>query len=167
MSTLARRLETGANVAIIAVSVLLAAVLLQRQFFAGRSGTDVAPPLQPLQVSSLDMDWKASRLTMLVVVREGCHFCTESAPFYRRLSAETRNTRVRVVFLLQPQETQDTKYLDTLVAPTVERQHADFGRMNIRGTPTLILVDQKGAVVRAWEGKLTASEEKEVLTLIG
>lgn len=167
MTTLARRLETGANVAIIAVSVLLAAVLLQRQFFAGPSGTDVGPAPRPLQVSSLGMDWKASRLTMLVVVREGCHFCTESAPFYRRLSAETRNTGVRVVFLLQQHETQDTKYVDALVVPAAERQQADFERMNIRGTPTLIVVDRKGAVVKAWEGKLTASEEKEVLTLIG
>ena len=43
-----------------------------------------------------------------------------------------------------------------------EIRHGDLETLGIRATPTLLIVDGKGAVQSAWTGKLNLSQEKEV-----
>src|SRR4051812_14954155 len=94
MKNIAKKIEVAANVAIIVAAVALTSVLAKRYFFA---------PVLPLAAPSaaaaniptgakadfINVDWGKSDRTLLLVLQAGCHFCTESAPFYQRLARET------------------------------------------------------------------------------
>jgi len=48
----------------------------------------------------------------------------------------------------------------------VDLEQAPLDRINVSGTPTLILVDRKGLSAGAWAGKLAAPGEAEVIDQI-
>src|SRR5690349_12890900 len=93
----AKKVETVANISIIIVAVVATAVLVKNHLFKPRLAPPVARPAAPgpsvpatgSQLSISGVDWAASDRTLLVVVSTGCHFCSESAPFYQRLTQET------------------------------------------------------------------------------
>jgi hypothetical protein len=45
----------------------------------------------------------------------------------------------------------------------VDFSQVSAGGLPVSGTPTLILVDRKGVVLRAWAGKQPASGEAEII----
>src|ERR671938_251056 len=113
MSGLTRKLEVGANVAIILVAVLLCVVIVEKFFLTPSSPTHEISA--GTKVSLPGMDWGGSRKTLVMVLQKGCHFCSESAPFYQRLVRETSGQPgLRLVAVL-PQGTDEAKeYLSGL-----------------------------------------------------
>jgi len=115
-------------------------------------------------VSLPDMDWAQNGETLLLVLRKGCHFCEESAPFYQRLTKETATIRNLKLVAVLPHEVSDsTQYLHDLKVPINDVRQAGFETLGVKGTPTLILINSKGEVVDSWAGKLPAEKENEVL----
>ena len=93
-----------------------------------------------------------------------CRYCTESAPFYQRLTRETAGRADVHLIALFPQEVEEgRKYLTNLGVSIDEIRQAAPGSTGAGGTPTLILVDAQGVVKNSWVGKLSAPEESEVL----
>jgi len=92
-----------------------------------------------------------------------CHFCTESPPFYQRVTKvdpKIPNLRLVAVF---PQSTSESEsYLKNLDV-RVDDVKQSPSLLGVRGTPTLILTDEQGAVVQSWYGKLSSTQEQEVL----
>lgn len=166
MSGLTRKLEVGANIAIILVALLLGAVLVKRFL--------LAPSPQPIheisagtKVALPGVDWSRNGRTLLLVLQKGCHFCSESAPFYQRLVRETNGRPDLAVMAVLPQATDEAKqYLGELNVPVQDVRQAALGSLGVSGTPTLLLVDNQGAVLQAWVGKLPAEQENEVLTKV-
>ncbi len=110
------------------------------------------------------MDWAKSNRTLLLVLQEGCHFCSESAPFYQRLARETAQlSGVHLVAVLPQDVAEGTKYLNSLGVPIQDVRQARLDAMRVAGTPTLILIDDKGVVTNSWVGKLSGEKEAEVL----
>jgi hypothetical protein len=111
------------------------------------------------------VDWAKNGQTLLMVLSRDCHFCTESAPFYQRLSRETAGRPGIHLLALFPQEAEEgRKYLDNLGISVNEIRQAAPASTGAGGTPTLILVDQNGIIKKSWVGKLSAPEESEVLS---
>lgn len=54
------------------------------------------------------------------------------------------------------------KYLQRLGVSVDDVRQADFGAIKVSGTPTLLLVDDKGVVKGRWVGKLLPDQENEV-----
>jgi hypothetical protein len=163
MSGLTKKLEVGANIAIILVALLLGAVLIRRFLLAP------APP-QMHQISAgtkvpiAGVDWGRNGKTLMLVLQKGCHFCSESAPFYQRLVRETSGQSGLAVMAVLPQTTDEAKqYLSELNVPVQDVRQAALGSLGVSGTPTLLLVDSQGAVLQAWVGKLPVEQEAEVL----
>jgi len=165
MSNLYKRVELLANVAIIAVALVLGGVLVKRYLL-----TSPPPPareslIKPgTSVPLGDYDWAASDKTLVLVLSTECRYCTESAPFYRRL-AERRagGGKSRLVAVL-PQPVGDAeKYLGGLRVKVDEVRQLRPGQLGASGTPTLILADNSGKVVDVWVGKLPAEREADVL----
>jgi hypothetical protein len=64
-----------------------------------------------------------------------------------------------------PQEvSQGQTYLGKLGVVVDEVRQSTLGAIGVSGTPTLLLVDNKGAVKQSWLGKLSPDKETEVLS---
>src|SRR5690242_2897322 len=94
MRTLLKRIELLANVSIIIVAVLLGVVLV-KQLVLNKNTQPARPASAGREVSRGDkvsvsgVEWAKNSHTLLLVLQKGCHFCTESAPFYQRLIKQT------------------------------------------------------------------------------
>jgi len=173
--------QVGANVAIIFLAVVLGAVLLKTYVTPQPTGAAAkayptvstinatAQPelardiqIQPGQKLKVPgVDFVKSNRTLLLAVSDKCHFCSESAPFYQQLAKNHGGARL-IALMPQPPD-EGRQYLDQLRVSVDEIRQAPLTVLGIRGTPTLILVDNAGAIVKSWRGKLSADKESEVL----
>jgi hypothetical protein len=161
------KVEFFANLAILVVAILLGIVLV-KHYLLKESGGEVANTNQPAAGTKLslpDVDWTKSRQTLLLVLSRDCHFCSESAPFYRRLVRETAEWRDVRLMVVIPQEINEGKrYLNDLGVSIDQIRQAPLSLIGVTGTPTLILVNESGLVTAAWVGQLPPDRESEVLT---
>jgi thioredoxin-related protein len=178
MNGFTKKLEIVANIAIIVLAVLLGGVIVKRYFFTSAPAEEIAPAqslassnasaMQPgANVELANYNWSESDNTLVMVLSTTCHFCTESAPFYKRLmEARADKKKLRVVAVLPQGEEEARKYLEKLGFAADEIRSAPPNALGVRGTPTLILTDSKGAAVNSWIGKLPAAKENEVLKAV-
>ena len=112
----ARKIETAANVAIILVALVAGAALIKRYFLSDPPRSAEPTPAagkQPIVGTQLNLegvDWTKSRQTLLLALAKGCHFCRESAPFYRKLAQETSGRRdVRLIAVFHRETDSEAK----------------------------------------------------------
>lgn len=169
MRNLARKLELAANVAIIVVAVLLGVVLVRTYLIrpAPAPAATTARVAAGTKLSLPGVDWSGSRWTLLFALSSNCHFCTDSAEFYRRLTREVSlrgGTRTIAVLPQSPEEGR--AYLGRLGLQVDDVRQAALDSVNIASTPTLILVDAEGRVSDSWVGRLPTVKEDEVLATV-
>lgn len=162
-----KKIELLANVAIVVVAVLLGVVVVRNYLLP--AGRNAAPPeiQKGAKVEVQGVDWSKSGRTLILVLQKGCHFCTESAPFYKRLVPAASEKNVRLLAVLPQALEEGREYVSGMGVPVGEVAQASLGSINVRGTPTLILVDDKGAVIDSWVGKLPAEGEESVMNRLG
>jgi hypothetical protein len=93
-----RRIETAANMATIVVALTLSVVLMKWYLLPTASaGVRQSLKQRPQTLAGANLttrlkgiDWRANNHTLLLVISTHCHFCTESAPFFRRLDREAQ-----------------------------------------------------------------------------
>jgi thiol-disulfide isomerase/thioredoxin len=165
MAGIQKKLELVANIAIIVVAVILGYVLVKQFVFP-------APPAAPAQmkqpeigakINLPDTDFSASEKTLILALKKGCHFCSESAPFYQKLAQMAPEKGVRLIATFPHSVEEGQGYLKELNVPIADMKQADFAAINVGGTPTLILTDKNGQVQKFWIGKLPADKETEVI----
>lgn len=157
------RLDTVANVAIISVA-LITATVFARRYFLPNDNKSAPQNLVGTKPQLNDVNWSAGKQTLLLLLQKGCHFCTESAPFYWRLSQEVAASKdARIIALLPQTVTEAHEYLKGLNVPISDVRQATPSSLGVRGTPTILLVNQAGVVTDAWNGKLPAEKELDVL----
>lgn len=187
-SKFARAVEVTTNLSIIAVALIGATVLVKNYLLrpatppidniraaAGgpsaprdgqRSGRSTGPSAGE-QISLPGINWSDSEETVVIALSNKCHFCTESAPFYQRLTREVAAAKnVRVVAVFPHEVGEGKKYLEGLNVPIADIAQAQLNSFGVRGTPTLVIVDKSGTVKQSWVGRLTADRETEVLSRI-
>jgi len=166
-SSLHKRIEVAANAAILVVALLLCFVLVKR-FFLNPAPRDQASfgSIKPgTRVSLPDINWSQSERHLVLVLQTGCHFCTESAPFYRRLTqAIGERNDIELIAVLPQSISESKQYLDSLGIAINEVRQADLSSLGTTGTPTLALVDKTGAVTDVWIGRLPPMKEQEVFS---
>lgn len=154
-------LEIAANVSIIIVAVVLVIVFARNHFLNSRtSRPEIAAGAK---LTGQPVNWHDSQKNVVLVLSTTCHYCKESSGFYRKLTEDCRSSHARTVafFPQTPQEAQ--AYLKAEDVQVDEVKQANFQSLQIGGTPTLLLVDNKGVVQKVWLGKLPEAKEKEVL----
>lgn len=114
-----------------------------------------------------DVNWEKNGQTLVLALQTGCHFCTESAPFYKAI-AQNRNKRgnTRLIAILPQPVDASRNYLSNLGIAVDDVKQMQLPALGVQGTPTLLLIDKKGVVINAWRGKLPPSEESKVLSRI-
>jgi len=169
MSSFVKKLEVAANIAIIITALLLSVVLAKHYLVNGSEHTlkegitdSSERNITGKKIALPDIDWKNNKRTLLLALSTTCHFCTDSSPFYVRLTKEARSAHLIAVF---PQSTADGRqYLNRHGVGIEDVHQSTLGSLGVQGTPTLILVDDKGVVLNSWVGKLPADKEAEVLS---
>jgi hypothetical protein len=158
------RLEVVTNIVVIVVALLVGFRFVGSSLFhheivpkAGQSVPDIA-----------GYSWNKSP-TLVLALKKGCHFCEESMPFYRRLLAMQQagqlNARMMAVFPDGSTDVTGVMESEKLLIPAFSAIHLDIFRVS--GTPTLILVDQSGRVVKPWIGRQDSAGENDVIRTIG
>lgn len=167
MENVYKRVELLANVAIIIVALLICGVLVKRYVIGSpadenrsikqvKAGTSISLP---------DVDWTASRQTLLLVLSRGCHFCSDSAPFYQRLAQKTSaDNDVRLIAVFPHGVDEGRQYLNELRVSIPDVRQASLALLGVTGTPMLILVNDSGVVESTWVGQLPPDQETEILS---
>ena len=193
-SKFARAIEIATNLSIIIVALVGATVLVKNYLLRsaapatteinqttarnqqelakdGRAmRTSAVPPKAPeegTQLSVPGVSWGESNQTVVLALSDKCRFCAESAPFYQRLAREfSKRGDVRMVAVFPQKVDAGKKYLDELGVPVGQVIQASLDSLQVRGTPTLVIVDKNGTVTQSWVGKLGSERESEVLSRI-
>jgi hypothetical protein len=158
------KIEAVANIIVIVFAVVVGSFFLKDRL------STAAPESNEIKagdkLANLDgWDWSAHDQTLVLVLRKGCHFCEDSAPFYQRLISQPQqggsNSNIVAVF----PDTADT--VKEVVQSEGLGVHAVAGvpleKLKISATPTLLLVDRSGTVLNAWVGMLSPRQEQEVM----
>ena len=90
-------------------------------------------------------DIAKDKRTLVLALSTQCHFCTESAPFFQRIRKETSKNLKMVAVLPQP-VSESHKYLEGEGVQVDDVRQAPLTTIGVRGTPTLLLVDNVGSV---------------------
>jgi thioredoxin-related protein len=155
-------LESAANVAIICLAIVVGVLFYQHYSLSSQAAKQQIKVGQELTVAG--ERFTGAHKTVVLAISTQCHYCTESAPFYRRLVQEIARKKVAVVAVL-PQGTSDAKqYLSSENVAIDKVLQASPQSIGVQGTPTLILVDSIGKVSKVWVGKLRPEQENEVLS---
>ena len=166
--SLVKKIEVFANVAIIIVALVLGIVLVKKFVLTDSSQNK---PKETVSVGSKinfeKVDWAKNGNTMLLVLSKDCRFCTESIPFYQKISQEIyQNNKIKLITIF-PQDTSTAKdYLQANTISVNETFQANPSTIGVGGTPTILLINDKGEVTNAWFGKLYEEEEKKVFERI-
>jgi len=113
-------------------------------------------------------DWKGHERTLVLALRNGCRFCEESIPFYRRLAEQEESNQIDVhLIAVFPDDAEAVRRLMETHQLAVEAfPGIELSQMKVEGTPTLILVDRQGRVSKVWIGQLEAAGQEDVMTSI-
>jgi hypothetical protein len=169
--SLSGKIETTANVATIVVAVLISTVLVKTYLLpnaverrtAAVSASEVARG-KSVDARLLGVDWAKNHRTLVLAISTTCHFCTESAPFFRRLGAA--GTDVKMVAVLPQPVVEAQQYLSGVGVHVDDVKQVPLNTLGVRATPTLLLVNDTGVVTDVWVGRLQPDQEAQVLTAL-
>lgn len=110
-------------------------------------------------------DPKSSPRTLILFLRSGCIYCTQSMDFYKRLAAMPSRPRIVVVGPEPEQTLRD--YIKQYGLAADQVLTALPPAVKFHGTPALALVRADGTVEEAWLGKLAIDREESVIKAFG
>lgn len=135
----------------------------QRLIASAREGV-IAPGTPVGQIDGVRFDTAA--LTIALVLHTDCQFCLDSIPFYQKLSATRRPGRVQIVALSHESIDTFSLYLKRRGIVVDAVAHIAGPELPSDGTPTLAIINAAGRVRRTWLGRLSADQEKEVMSVV-
>lgn len=122
--------------------------------FYKRDAPAVAYKIVPgtrLRISGVDFG--DSERTILLAVSKNCRYCTESAPFYKRLDAAIKDRSIRTIALFPENDTEPESYVAEL-GITAKAHNVSLTTLGITKIPALVITDNTGSVLEMWNGKL-------------
>lgn len=169
-----RQIAAIADISLIVVAVVFGTLAMKtmlesreaRQLGSARSRSGFVAPGVGARFHLPGIDWTAGTHTLVLVLSTTCHFCSDSAPFYRRLLDQARKEAGWRTIAVLPQPSDDARpYLLGLGIAADQILQASLASLGTGGTPTLVVVDSEGVVTASWFGRLSNAAETEVLAL--
>ena len=161
-ATARNRLDILTNTLVIIVTLLVAAQFFGPRFFGDRAlkKGDRLPTL-------VGYDWTRTP-TLAFVLRQGCHFCEASMPFYRHLVSLRDAGRLNAQFIaLFPDEGNvGANILKSQNVSMPVFSNIKMRTFKVQGTPTLILADKSGRVSSTWVGELSSTDEENLIQTV-
>ncbi len=168
MNKTQQKIELVANISIILVALLLGGVMVQKYFFAAptvivNQQLRVEPKIGA-KMEVQNVNWSQQAKTLILALQTGCHYCNDSAPFYKRVIETVRDKNVKLVAVFPTDVEKSVAHLKELgLDGAMEVQQSSLSSLQVSGTPTLILTNEKGEITDYWVGRLSPDKETEVL----
>ena len=157
-----RLLETCTNVAIVVACAAVTSTVIARWQIA--PGAEPQPFRPGSTAESLSgVDYRRAGTSLVLYVKSTCRFCTESMPFYKQLRSRAIEKGVPLI-VVSPEATEITA--DYLAGHGVAASQIVSHLNEVVGTPTLVLVDQKGLVRASWLGLQDLEGQSQILKAI-
>ena len=159
-----RVLDVLTNIATIGAACAIIAVVWFR-YGPSRQHQGVQPPgiETGAHVPIEGIDWKRSQRTVVLVLSTQCHFCTESAGFYREISKRRHPDVLKLVAVFREDVEAGRKFLSDHAIDVDEVLQRPVETTGAKGTPALLLVDAAGNLNKAWMGRVPPTIEQEIL----
>jgi hypothetical protein len=169
------KMEFIANLATTVAAVLVSVVVVKTYLlpassarngpFAARTAQSAIAEGTSLKGRLAGVDWSRNGETLVLAISTHCHFCTESTPFFRRISEEKRKD-IKLLAVLPESTAEGEQYLSREGVHVDNISQVSLDGAGLAGTPTMLLVDSSGVVKHLWFGKLDPSAQEQVLALI-
>jgi hypothetical protein len=159
-----KRIEIAANIGIVIVAILIITVWVTN---LRKQAAEPARIATGAKLAITDVNWRGNGRTMVFALATTCHFCSESAGFYRELVQYCSSHSIPTIAVFPQTAAEGRSYLANEGVKIDEVRQASFSSIQISGTPTLLLIDENGSVKGVWVGKLSPGDEKKVLSQLG
>src|SRR5215472_11642474 len=159
-----KKIEHAANIGIVITAVLV--IILFVRNYAQRQNDPTRTVALGSKFALKNVNWQANNRNLVFAVSTTCHYCTESADFYRKLVEQCKQQHVHTVAVLPQSQAEAQAYLGGEGVSVDEIRQSPLSDLEIGGTPTLVLVDGTGIVKRVWLGKLPSTQEDDVVTTL-
>jgi hypothetical protein len=166
MSTKYQKTELAANVLIIIAAVLMIGLFGQRYLLKSSASNQPDLPKAGDKLGLPDFDWSRNHTNVVLALQKNCHFCSDSAAFYRRLIEEAKGRNVKIVAVLPQDIKEGESYLQSLGISGIEVKQSQLDVLLVSGTPTILLANEFGQLTDVWFGKLPPDKENEVLAKV-
>lgn len=164
--SIGQKLELIANILIILAAISVICVIINKYLISSSTGSTQQVRVQPKignKVNLPELDFSQKPRTLILVLQKGCRFCTESAPFYKRLKDSTTNQKTKLVAVLPSKIEDSIAYAREIGIPDLEIKQSALNNLQVSGTPTLILTNNNGEIINFWIGKLPPEKEEEII----
>jgi hypothetical protein len=130
---------------------------------------DSTPAVPTSIAGHIPFDLASRKKWVVLVLSTQCHFCQESAPFHEHLVQMLNNSSDTGVIAVFPQDRQAVEQYKATYKVNFPNTITDISlpQLQVRGTPTMLLVDQQGKVLKSWRGRLPENGENEVRAELG
>jgi hypothetical protein len=105
--------------------------------------------------------------TVIIALQAECEYCDASMSFYRDLAAVSGGRSFQIVAVVPHAAAAGSEMLKAAGVDIPQVVRADFGRLRISATPTVILADRNGTVQNVWIGKLASRTEDLIFAKLG
>ena len=163
--SIAKKLELAANIGIV-ITAILVAILFARNYTHKQTDSQHVIALNT-KFALKNVDWQSNEKNLVFAVSTTCHYCTESAGFYRKLVEECKQQHVHTIAVLPQSPAEAQAYLSGEGVTVDEIRQSDLPTLEVNGTPTLLLIDHAGLVKHVWMGKLPSAKESDVVSTLG
>jgi peroxiredoxin len=164
MANIAKKVEVGANVAIIIAVVIIGILFVRNQSGRQQAAHEISVGTK---FALQDVNWTTKEKSIVFALSTTCHFCSESADFYRQISEACKERNIRTIAVFPQSAAAAEEYTKKMGLHFDEVRQASLSGLEISGTPTLLIIDNGGLVRNVWVGKLPMQTEKEVLAKVG
>jgi thioredoxin-related protein len=154
--------------AIVLVIVVIAGLLVQGYVRRSWQQKQSQAAQQTALASIPRINLSEHQKTLVLLLNVDCGFCSRSLPFYQRVMQTTavNGNGTQIIALFPNAESEVSTYIARNKLTCRYLHGVDFSKFRVSGTPTILLADKDGKIVRSWEGQLPTDQEDEVLQAI-
>jgi hypothetical protein len=125
-----------------------------------------AAPYVTGQTIDVPADWyRTSPHTLVLFARAGCSACQAAQPFFKQLVTDLKGRATMVLVSSSDDRERDAEYGRGLGLKDPAIQVTP-GNLKVELVPTLVLVNQRGEILGAWEGVGPADQQATVAKAI-
>jgi hypothetical protein len=115
------------------------------------------------QVFQGNLKAQQGRTLIVLAVQPGCRFCTQSAEAFKYLQARAPSLKADITVLTPGDVIQAKQYMSTLGVEDFSIYQTQLDQVGISGTPTVLVVSDRGTVTQARAGALDTVHAKQIL----
>lgn len=105
--------------------------------------------------------------SIVLILNADCKYCEASLDFYKRLANSKYDAKSKqlTALFLQPEEFVN-KYVKDKNLSIRAIPGANFEKLKVGLTPTIVVVDRQRQIIKSWFGKLEPDKEQEVINIL-